>query len=180
MPLPRWLARANRRVTNRILGPLAANLPGFGIVVHTGRKTGRTYRTPVLAFRRDSRYTVALTYGAGSDWVQNVLARGGCTLESRGRATRLTTPRVYETPSLSACRALCACRCGSRACRSSWNSKRRAVALDAAGSPASPFLDLARGQLVPASGHQQRVASSELTSALGANGWCFVGCREAV
>ena len=46
MPLPRSVARFNRRVTNRLLGRLAPRLPGFGIVVHTGRKTQRRYRTP--------------------------------------------------------------------------------------------------------------------------------------
>ena len=51
MPLPRWLARFNRRVTNRLFGPVAPRLPGFGVVVHTGRKTHRPYRTPMNVFR---------------------------------------------------------------------------------------------------------------------------------
>ncbi|HVC32388.1 MAG TPA: nitroreductase family deazaflavin-dependent oxidoreductase, partial [Chloroflexota bacterium] len=29
MVLPRWLARFNRRVTNRVTRPVAAYLPGF-------------------------------------------------------------------------------------------------------------------------------------------------------
>ena len=36
MPLPKGLARFNLRVTNRVLGPVAARLPGFGIVIHVG------------------------------------------------------------------------------------------------------------------------------------------------
>src|SRR5438067_9458209 len=63
MPAPRWLARVNRRVTNRLLAPLATHLPGFGVVVHTGRKTRQRYRTPVNVFRRADRYVIALTYG---------------------------------------------------------------------------------------------------------------------
>lgn len=96
MPLPRRVARFNRHVTNRILGPLALRLPGFGIIVHTGRKTHRTHRTPVMVFPRPGGYVVALTYGPGSDWVLNVLAAGGCTLDTRGRMLRLTRPRVYH------------------------------------------------------------------------------------
>lgn len=94
MPLPRWLACFNRRVTNRVLGPWARYMPAFGVVVHTGRKTRRQYRTPVNVFRRPGGYVIALTYGPDSDWVRNVLAAGGCTLETRGRAFRLTQPRL--------------------------------------------------------------------------------------
>ena len=96
MPAPRWLARFNRRVTNRLLGPLAPRLPGFGVVVHTGRKTHRPYRTPVNVFRRADGYVIALTYGPDAEWVRNVLASGGCTLETRGRTLRLTRPRVFR------------------------------------------------------------------------------------
>jgi deazaflavin-dependent oxidoreductase (nitroreductase family) len=96
MPAPRWLARVNRRVTNRLLGPLATHLPGFGVVVHTGRKTRQRYRTPVNVFRRADRYVIALTYGREAQWVRNVLASDGCTLETRGRALRLTRPRLFH------------------------------------------------------------------------------------
>lgn len=96
MPLPRSIARFNRRVTNRVLGPLARYLPGFGIVVHTGRKTHRRYRTPVNVFPHADGYIIALTYGRDSDWVLNVLAQGGCTLETRGRGLRLTKPRLLR------------------------------------------------------------------------------------
>lgn len=64
MPLPPQLARFNRRVTNRITYPLSGHLPGFAIVVHTGRRSGRAYRTPVNAFRDGDDYIIALTYGA--------------------------------------------------------------------------------------------------------------------
>jgi deazaflavin-dependent oxidoreductase (nitroreductase family) len=96
MPLSRAVARFNRRVTNRLLGPLAPRLPAFGVVVHTGRKTGRPYRTPVNVFRRPGGYVIALTYGPDADWVRNVLAEGGCTLETRGRTLRLTRPRLFR------------------------------------------------------------------------------------
>ena len=96
MPLPRWVARFNRHVTNRVLEPLALRLPHFGVIVHTGRKTGREYRTPVNVFPRPGGYVVALTYGPKSDWVRNVLAAGGCVLETRGRRLRLVRPRLYH------------------------------------------------------------------------------------
>jgi deazaflavin-dependent oxidoreductase (nitroreductase family) len=99
MPAPRWLARLNRRLTNPVLGRLAPHLPGFGVVVHTGRISRRVYRTPVNVFRRGPTYVIALTYGANSEWVRNVLANGSCGLFVRGRLVRLRQPRLFRDPS---------------------------------------------------------------------------------
>src|SRR5579859_652805 len=99
MPLPRSVARFNRRVTNRVLGPLAPHLPGFGVVIHRGRRSGRSYRTPVNVFGRPGGVVVALTYGPSADWVRNVLANDGCTLEMRGRRLRLRSPRLIHDES---------------------------------------------------------------------------------
>jgi deazaflavin-dependent oxidoreductase (nitroreductase family) len=96
VPLPRRLARFNRVVTNRITYPIARTLPGFGIVLHAGRKSGRPYRTPVNAFRTPDGYLIALTYGPDSDWTRNVLAAGGCELLTRGKVVALTDPRVVR------------------------------------------------------------------------------------
>ena len=98
MPLPRSVARFNRYGTNRVLGPLARVLPGFGVVTHRGRRSGRLYRTPVNVFRRPGGVVVALTYGPDSDWVRNVLSAGGCTLETRGRVLHLNNARLLHDP----------------------------------------------------------------------------------
>src|SRR4051812_49595068 len=74
MPLPKRLARFNLHVTNRVLGPFARRLPGFAVVAHVGRRSGRVRHTPVNLFRDGDRYVIALTYGADSQWVRNVLA----------------------------------------------------------------------------------------------------------
>ena len=47
----RWVAAFNLAVTNRITSRFAARLPGFGILTHVGRKSGKVYRTPVNVFR---------------------------------------------------------------------------------------------------------------------------------
>ena len=78
--LARKVAHFNKRVTNRISGPLAPHLPGFGVVGHVGRTSGRRYETPVNVFRRPGGFVIALTYGTQADWVRNVLAADGCTL----------------------------------------------------------------------------------------------------
>ena len=99
MALSQRIARFNRRVTNRITRPVADRLPGFAIVIHRGRKSGRTYRTPVNAFRDGNDYIIALTYGPETDWVRNVRAAGGCEIVTRGRRVRLINPRLVTDPS---------------------------------------------------------------------------------
>ena len=97
MPLPQRLARFNRRVTNPIANRVAGRVPPLAIIVHTGRRSGRTYRTPVMAFRdAEGGFVVALTYGSETDWVRNVLAAGGCELVRGGQPIRLEIPRVNE------------------------------------------------------------------------------------
>jgi deazaflavin-dependent oxidoreductase (nitroreductase family) len=90
------LARANRRFTNRLAEPLATRLPGFGVIEHRGRRSGRAYRTPVNVFRAPGGYVVALTYGAESGWVKNVLGAGGCELTWRGRHLHLRGPTLVH------------------------------------------------------------------------------------
>ena len=98
MTLPRGLARFNRRVTNPIARALVTRVPGWGLVVHRGRRSGRAYRTPVAVFNRPGGVAIALTYGPGAEWVQNVLAAGGAVLERGDRRTRLVNPRVLVDP----------------------------------------------------------------------------------
>ena len=98
MPLGPRVAHFNRRVTNRLTGPLAPRLPGFGVVLHTGRTSGKDYRTPVNVFRHGDRYVIALTYGSEADWVKNVQAAGRCELLTRGRRIQLTEPELVHDP----------------------------------------------------------------------------------
>jgi deazaflavin-dependent oxidoreductase (nitroreductase family) len=96
MPLPKSLARFNLRVTNRVADPLAGRLPWFGVLIHRGRRSGRTYRTPVNVFEIPDWYVVALTYGPDAEWVRNVLEAGECELQTHGGRVRLTDPRLVR------------------------------------------------------------------------------------
>jgi deazaflavin-dependent oxidoreductase (nitroreductase family) len=106
MPFPRALARLNKAGLNRLTRHTAPLTPGMGVVVHTGRRSGRRYETPVNVFRTADGYQFALTYGPGCDWVRNVLAAGGCELKTRGRAVRLTEPRVFRDQTRAGIRPL--------------------------------------------------------------------------
>jgi deazaflavin-dependent oxidoreductase (nitroreductase family) len=97
VPLPRSVARFNRVVTNRLTRPLAKYLPAFGVIVHTGRKTHREYRTPLNVFRGDEdHYVIALTYGPDVEWLKNLKASGNGKLETLGRTWAVSEPRVFH------------------------------------------------------------------------------------
>ena len=93
--MPRALARFNRVVTNRIQGVYAWALPPWAVICHRGRRSGRAYRTPVMAAKRDGTLAVAVMYGEGSDWVRNVLAGGGQVVRG-GRTHELIEPRLVS------------------------------------------------------------------------------------
>src|SRR5438105_1870421 len=94
----RWVAAFNRAVTNRITSRSAARLPGFGVVTHAGRKSARLYKTPLNVFRVPDGFIIALTYGRDSEGVRNVMAAGGCCLESRCTVYQLSAPTIVHDP----------------------------------------------------------------------------------
>ncbi|GAA5078551.1 nitroreductase family deazaflavin-dependent oxidoreductase [Nocardia iowensis] len=100
MVLPRALAKFNRHATNPAAGLFAGRAPGFAILRHKGRKSGRDYRTPVAVFERDGVYRISLTYGRNADWVKNICAAGSFILHTRGHAIELGDPAVRHDPSV--------------------------------------------------------------------------------
>ena len=69
-------ARFNRRVTNPLVRPISGWVSMWSIVEHVGRRSGKSYRTPVSIFRTDDGVAVLLPYGTDTDWVRNVQGRG--------------------------------------------------------------------------------------------------------
>lgn len=86
------------RIFNPLAMPLAASglIPVWGLVRHTGRKSGRAFATPIaLAATRDLFY-VPLPWGTGTDWCRNVVAAGGGAIRYRGRDYRVAEPTVVR------------------------------------------------------------------------------------
>ena len=50
-------------------------------------------------FRAPDGFVIALTYGRESEWVKNVMAAGGCQLETRGVQYQLSAPTIVHDPS---------------------------------------------------------------------------------
>lgn len=88
-----------RRVNRRYLNPRQLALAGrpgswASIVRHVGRRSGADYRTPVTPIAVDGGFVVPLPYGPTADWVRNVLAAGGATLDHQGEEVAVTEPEV--------------------------------------------------------------------------------------
>ena len=95
-----FLAPLTTHVFNPVIRLFAGVVPGFGIVTHVGRRTGRRYRTPVLVSRRGDQYEVALWYGSDAQWVKNVRAAGSCAVRVRGKDVRVVEPELVMEPAL--------------------------------------------------------------------------------
>lgn len=93
MALPTWLARFNRRYTNRIV----LKRGSWPVLIHKGRNTGNTYRTPLDAYPTDDGFMFTVNYN-DSDWPKNVMAAGSATLRLDGEDIALIEP-VLLTPS---------------------------------------------------------------------------------
>jgi deazaflavin-dependent oxidoreductase (nitroreductase family) len=96
MHLPYFMRRVNRAFTNPLLGTFAWIVPPLAVVHHVGRKSGRRYRTPVLAFRTETGFVIPMTYGRDVDWARNLVKARGGELVQLGQRFVLRKPRVVD------------------------------------------------------------------------------------
>lgn len=87
------------RKSGRAMKPLILKSAGTkgnanSVVRHLGRKSGRSYETPVVAVRTDDGFVIALPYGLASDWARNVLANGSASILHDGEQTEVTEPEL--------------------------------------------------------------------------------------
>lgn len=94
MHLPRFMRRVNRVFTNPLMGTFAWLVPPLAVVHHVGRKSGRAYRTPVVAFRGADGFVVPMTYGRDVDWARNIAHAHGCEIEQMASRYTLHNPRI--------------------------------------------------------------------------------------
>jgi deazaflavin-dependent oxidoreductase (nitroreductase family) len=91
--------QAAMRTLTRVTRPLAMRSAGkenssTSVVRHTGRRSGRTYETPVVAVAHDDDFLIALPYGERTDWSKNVMAAGKAEIVTRGETYAVDRPRV--------------------------------------------------------------------------------------
>ena len=93
MIFPPAVHRFQVKYFNPMIMPLARRSPGFAIVKHRGRTSGKPYETIVTAHRRGNTVAIALGHGK-TDWVKNVLAAGEAEIHLFRRDVHLVNPRV--------------------------------------------------------------------------------------
>lgn len=97
---PSRLVRVVMRPLTKVLNPATMTMAGrrhvrmAAQVRHVGRKSGRSYVTPVGAGRAGDTFVVPLTFGNQSDWSRNVRAAGGCVIRLDGVDYQLTHPEL--------------------------------------------------------------------------------------
>lgn len=97
MHIPRFMRDVNRVVTNPLMMTFAGAVPPLAIVHHVGRKSGKHYRTPVVAFATDEGFVIPMTYGRDVDWARNLVAAGGGEIERLGSRTLFRKPRIVDS-----------------------------------------------------------------------------------
>ena len=103
-PLPHgWLHFLARRVLTPWLirlGVAGRRHSPIGLVFSVGRRSGRSYATPLAIHRRGDRLLIPLTYGPNARWCLNVREAGACRVRLAGRVLDATTPRVLGRATL--------------------------------------------------------------------------------
>lgn len=87
----RLFTRAMRPLALRSAGKQGSNT---SVVRHVGRRSGRTYETPVIAAQHDDSFLIALPYGERTDWLKNVLDSGSAAIVAGGHVFEVDRPEV--------------------------------------------------------------------------------------
>ena len=88
------------RTSNKyLLNPLLLRLAGkrywyASVIEHTGRRSGKSYSTPIVADRVGDDIIVPLPYGTQVDWVRNVLTAGRATIVRKGETFATDSPQI--------------------------------------------------------------------------------------
>jgi deazaflavin-dependent oxidoreductase (nitroreductase family) len=96
----RGFAPIATHVINPVTKHIAGWMPGLALLTHRGRKTGRSYQTPVNVFHRGNQFVFVLTYGR-SQWVNNVLAAGECQMRFKRTDVHLVNPEIIVDPTMT-------------------------------------------------------------------------------
>jgi deazaflavin-dependent oxidoreductase (nitroreductase family) len=100
---PSRAVRMTIRPMSRILNPVVRKLAGKKHMAmaaqmhHTGRRSGRSFMTPVGAKLSGGFFLIPLTFGNQSDWCRNVRAAGGGKIRCNGDDYHVIEPELLDT-----------------------------------------------------------------------------------
>jgi deazaflavin-dependent oxidoreductase (nitroreductase family) len=87
------IRRFNKALFNRLTRLFAGRVL-YALVYHIGRRTGRSFATPVVAVLHDGSILIPLPYGADTDWYLNLKAAGRCRIKIRGKVYTAGRPEL--------------------------------------------------------------------------------------
>jgi len=92
----RSVARLVNPLVLRIAG--RQHMPVAGIIHHRGRKTGRSYATPlgIRPATTAAGFVMPLTFGESAGWYRNIVAAGSCVITWRGADHTMASPVIVD------------------------------------------------------------------------------------
>ena len=102
-PVVDFIRRMNRSVTTpRVMRTAGTSQSETAVIQHVGRKSGRTYETPVDIIETATGLLIALPYGGRADWTRNVLTTGAATVLVRGERVDVDRPTIVAMGDVAA------------------------------------------------------------------------------
>lgn len=91
-----------RQLNKHVLNPAMIRLAGgkhgsAAVIEHTGRRSGKSYATPVVALRVADGFVIPLPYGTRVDWLRNVLAARRATIRVHRETYEVSQPEIIDT-----------------------------------------------------------------------------------
>ena len=98
MKIPNGIRYFNKTILNPLTARIAHSSRGpFCIIYHIGRRSGRPYETPIIAFPTANGFVIALTYGPEVDWYRNICASGCCRIQWHGQVYEIKKIEPLES-----------------------------------------------------------------------------------
>ncbi len=92
--------KAVTKAVNPLAMPIArlGLIPVWGVVRHTGRRSGKRYDTPVALVATPDGFVIPLPYGEKTDWCRNVRAANGAAVMWGRREYAVRDPEIIDRP----------------------------------------------------------------------------------
>lgn len=99
-PLVRNVVRRFNRAFGNPHQMKTAGTPGAyaSVIRHVGRKTGRSYETPMVPFATEDGFVIALPYGSGTDWAGTSWRAGPPLSSMKGTRTGSISRNSFPQP----------------------------------------------------------------------------------
>ena len=86
-----------KHFVNPVLRNFAHSSHGpFALLQHVGRKSGKAYEIPIMVWKVDGGFVIALTYGPDVDWLRNPQAAGRGSLRWHKKEYVFQKPEPIE------------------------------------------------------------------------------------